>query len=256
MLKLIKKIILLASCAVVIVSCKSRKHDQSSVTGWNYNDKNEGGYFVAKAKDVRTGPGLVFVQGGTFTMGATEEDVMGDWNNIPRRITVNSFFIDKTEVANVHYREYLYWIENVFSDPQYQSVLEGAKPDTLVWRSELSYNEPYVEYYFRHPSFNYYPVVGVTWRQAHDFCIWRTDRVNEKALITAQYQNKNLIKQEMNGGGQDNFNTKSYLMGEYEGVPGKPRKKNKNPLLDAQGKPRTTVKFEDGILFPDYRLPT
>ncbi len=85
-------------------------------------------------------------------MGAVQEDVMGDWNNIPRRVTVNSFFIDKTEVANVHYREYIHWLENVFSDPQYAAVLEGAKPDTLVWRSELAYNEPYVEYYFRHPS--------------------------------------------------------------------------------------------------------
>ena len=59
----------------------------------------------------------------------------------------------------------------------------------------------------------------------------------------------------MNGGGQDNFNTKSYLMGEYDGIPGKPSTK-KNPLLDAQGRPRTKVQFEDGILFPDYRLPT
>jgi formylglycine-generating enzyme len=230
-----------------------KKDGTSSATGWHYNDKNQGGYYVARAKDAKTGPGLVFVQGGTFTMGATEEDVMGDWNNIPRRITVNSFFIDKTEVANVHYREYIHWIENVFSDPQYQAVVDGAKPDTLVWRSQLAYNEPYVEYYFRHPSYNYYPVVGVTWRQAHDFCIWRTDRVNELALIQTGYQNKNLIKQEMNGGGQDNFNTRSYLMGEYEGVPGKPKK---NPLKDAQGRPRTQVSFEDGILFPDYRLPT
>ncbi len=258
MLKLIKQILFVSLVAFVFTSCKNggifkKKPEQSGVTGWNYNDKNEGGYFVAKAADAKTGPGLVFVQGGTFTMGATQQDVMGDWNNIPRRVTVNSFFIDKSEVANVHYREYMYWIENVFSDPQYSEVLEGAKPDTLVWRSELAYNEPYVEYYFRHPSYNYYPVVGVTWRQAHDFCIWRTDRVNEKALIASGYQNKNLIKQEMNGGGQDNFNTKSYLMGEYEGVPGKPKK---NPLKDAQGRPRSTVKFEDGILFPDYRLPT
>ena len=52
-------------------------------------------------------------------------------------------------------------------------------------------------------------------------------RVNELALNSnSGYQNKNLIKQEMNGGGQDNFNTKSYLMGEYEGVPGKPKKES------------------------------
>lgn len=233
----------------------SKKKDKSAVTGWDYNDgsKKSTGFYVAKPKDIKAGPGLVFVQGGTFTMGATQEDVMGDWNNVPRRVTINSFFIDKTEVANVHYREYLYWLENVFQDPQYEAVVKGAKPDTLVWRSELSYNEPLVEYYFRHPSYNYYPVVGVTWKQAYDFCIWRTDRVNELELINRGYQNANVVKQEMNGGGQDNFNTKSYLMGEYQGVPGKAKK---NPLKDAQGRPRNTVKFEDGILLPDYRLPT
>ena len=40
-------------------------------------------------------------------------------------------------------------------------------PIPSCWRSELSYNEPLVEYYFRHPGFNNYPVVGVTWRQAY-----------------------------------------------------------------------------------------
>ena len=258
MYKLLQNSFLLLCGFIALSSCKNggifkKKPEKSTATGWNYNDKNQGGYSVPKPKDIKTGPGLVFVQGGTFTMGSTEEDVMGDWNNIPRRVTVNSFFIDKTEVANVHYREYIYWLENVFSDPQYQAVLDGAKPDTLAWRSELAYNEPYVEYYFRHPSYNYYPVVGVTWKQAYDFCIWRTDRVNEIELVKSGYQNKNVIKTEMNGGGQDNFNTKSYLMGEYEGVPGKPKK---NPLKDAQGRPRTTVTFQDGVLFADYRLPS
>ena len=46
---------------------------------------------------------------------------------------------------------------------------------------------------------------------------------------------------------------RAYLMGEYEGIPGKPKK---NTLMDAQGRPRTKVQFEDGILFADYRLPT
>ena len=94
---------------VVLNSCKgkglfAKKSPKSSVTGWNYNEK--GGFQVAQAKDQATGPGLVFVEGGTFTMGQTEEDVMADWNNIPRRVSVPSFYMDRTEVANVHYREY------------------------------------------------------------------------------------------------------------------------------------------------------
>ncbi len=220
MFKQFRNATLLITALSALASCH-KKPEKSASTGWNYNDKNQGGFFVAKPKDIKTGPGLVFVQGGTFTMGATQEDVMGDWNNVPRRVTVNSFFIDKTEVANVHYREYIHWIENVFQDNP--AVINGALPDTLAWRKELAYNDVYVEYYFRHPSYNYYPVVGVTWRQAHDFCMWRTDRVNEIALIDKGYQNKNVLKTELNGGGQDNFNTKAYLLGAYEGVPGKPK---------------------------------
>jgi len=256
----VKNLAAILSCAVLIASCKNgglfkKKHEKSDVTGWNYNDKDMGGYQVAKSKEQGLGPGLVFVQGGTFTMGQTEEDVMGDWNNIPRRVTVPSFYIDKTEVANVHYREYIYWLERVFdptADPNNQQIIDAALPDTLVWRSELSYNEPLVEYYFRHPSFNYYPVVGVSWRQAHDFCLWRSDRVNEGILYEKGY----IAKQSMQSQQQEeNFTTKSYLLGLYQAAPGKTATSKKNPLKTAQGTPRTTVSFEDGLLLPNYRLP-
>ncbi|MCU0386409.1 MAG: SUMF1/EgtB/PvdO family nonheme iron enzyme, partial [Flavihumibacter sp.] len=206
-----KNLTILVSCAAMVASCKNgklfgKKTEKSDVTGWNYNDKNQGGYQVSKEKEQRTGPGLIFVQGGTFTMGATEEDVMGDWNNAPRRVTVNSFYIDRTEVANVHYREYLYWINTVFDGDEHAPIRNGALPDTLVWRSELAYNEPMVEYYFRHPSYNYYPVVGVTWKQANDFCLWRTDRVNELELIKRGFINDKSLKN-ISGIAEENFNT-------------------------------------------------
>ena len=112
--------VILLSCAGLLASCKNglfgkNKKQTSDVTGWNYNDSKQGGYQVAKSNEQGLGPGLVFVQGGTFTMGQTEEDVMGDWNNIPRRVTVPSFYIDRTEVANVHYREYIHWLNRIFN---------------------------------------------------------------------------------------------------------------------------------------------
>lgn len=259
LLKTTRNLVLLLAVAGSVASCSilKKKKEKSTATGWNYNDKDQGNFTVAKPKDVQTAPGLVFVQGGTFTQGAAQEDVMGDWNNIPRRVTLNSFFIDKTEVANVHYKEYLYWLENVFGQAGMDSVVDQAKPDTLVWRSELAFNEPYVEYYFRHPSYNYYPVVGVSWKQATEYCIWRTDRVNEIELMKKGFLDKrNQIKKELNGAGQDNFNTKAYLMGEYQATPGREATSRSNPLKDAQGRPRTTVKLEDGMTFGDYRLPT
>ena len=254
----VKNFLILLSCTAVLTSCKlfnKNKHDKSDVTGWNYNDKNMGGYQVARAKEQPTGPGLVFVQGGTFTMGQKEEDVMGDWNNVPRRVTVPSFYMDKTEVANVHYREYMHWLYRVFdpeADENNKNIISGALPDTLVWRSELSYNEPLVEYYFRHPSFNYYPVVGVTWRQAFDFCLWRSDRVNEGILVNKGYIAKQSLAAEQQ---EENFTTKSYLMGLYSAQPGKGATSKKNPLKTPQGTPRTQVTMEDGLMLPNYRLP-
>ena len=257
----VKNLVILLSCAAALASCKNgglfgKKKEKSDVTGWNYNDKKSGGFQVAKAKDQATGPGLVFVQGGTFTMGQTEEDVMGDWRNIPKRVTVPSFYIDRTEVANVHYREYIYWLNRIFdpeADENNKKIIDNALPDTLVWRSELSYNEPLVEYYFRHPGFNYYPVVGVSWKQAYDFCLWRSDRVNEGILMDKGF----VAQQGIQGQQQENnFTTKSYLLGLYQAQPGKTAtSKKKNPLMTAQGTPRTQVMMEDGILQPDYRLP-
>jgi len=233
-----KNLTILASCAVMASSCKmfAKKQEKSDVTGWNYNDKNQGGFQVSREKEERTGPGLVFVQGGTFTMGATQEDVMGDWNNIPRRVTVNSFYIDRTEVANVHYREYMYWVNTVFDGDEYQAVRAAILPDTLVWRSELAYNEPLVEYYLRHPSYNFYPVVGVTWKQANDFCSWRTNRVNEGELIKRGYINKNGTKN-LSGLGQENFDTKAYLLGEYQPTPGQAAKSKKESFKEPQRYP-------------------
>ena len=50
-------------------------------------------------------------------------------------------------------------------------------PDTMVWKIDYSYsqNDPMVQTYFNHPSYDRYPVVGVTWEQANAFCYWRTD---------------------------------------------------------------------------------
>ena len=215
----------------------------STTTGWEYNNTENGGFEVVQKYEPETGPGLVFVEGGSFTMGRVEQDLNYDWNNIPRRVTVSSFYMDETEVRNVDYREYLHWVGRVFAD--FPEIYKHALPDTLVWRRPLAYNEPYVQYYFRHPAYNEYPVVGVNWLQANDYCAWRTDRVNEKILI-----DKGILKVDPNQGAKENFNTDAYLAGQYEGLV-----KQNLPSLDPNAKERK-VRLEDGFLLPKYRLPT
>lgn len=233
--------------------------DQSSTTGWDYNDTDWGGFEVVQDYQQETGPGLVFIEGGTFTMGRTEQDVMFDWNNPPRRVTLTSFYMDETEVRNVDYREYLYWLSRIYSEMP--EVLQAALPDTLVWLDPLAYNEPMVEYYFRHPAYNEYPVVGVSNVQARNYALWRTDRVNEKILIDQGI----LLLDPAGQQGAEHFNTDAYLAGQYIGLVGEnlPSLRPTNPsgaqggdaTADPSGEGRR-VRLEDGLLLPKYRLPT
>jgi len=214
----------------------------SRTTGWSYNDEATGSIPVDAEYKQEAGPGLAFVQGGTFTMGRVEQDVMYRWDNAPRRVTVPSFYMDETEVSNREYREYTYWLTRVY--PGNKVKINSALPDTTVWRDELSYNEPYVENYFRHPAFSDYPVVGVSWEQASAFCAWRTDRVNEQILAE-----KGIIAHDNTQSGQNTFNSKSYLTGLYQGTDGE------KPLENPDGSAKR-VRWEDGIMVPNYRLPT
>ncbi|HOO98996.1 MAG TPA: gliding motility lipoprotein GldJ [Bacteroidales bacterium] len=231
--------LLLGSCSLF------KKGDQnvSSTTGWAYNDPDNGGFEVAVGAEQMTGPGLVLIEGGRFTMGQVAQDVLFDWNNKPRTVTVSSFYMDETEITNVDYREYLFWLRRVYVD--YPEVYRRALPDTLVWRSPMGFNDPYVQYYFRHPSYNNYPVVGVSWVKANDYCLWRSNRVNEQLLI-----DEGELLPNPNQVNQDNFDTEAYLAGQYEGVTNKLRES----LNPNQTERRTN--FEDGILLPNYRLPT
>lgn len=229
---------------VVAFSSCSKSSGVSSTTGWNYNDPNHGGFEVVEKYSPKAGPGLVFVEGGTFIMGRVEQELMYDWNTIPRRVTVASFYMDETEVTNKDYREYLFWLRRVYVS--YPNVYKQALPDTLVWRSPLGFNEPYVTNYFRHPAYNDFPVVGVSWVQANDYALWRTDRVNEMILVKEGYINLDLQQVDA-----ENFNTDAYLLGMYEASV----RKNKPSLRPGQEEGRR-ISFEDGLLLPKYRLPT
>lgn len=244
------KIILIISSILILSSCSTKKsYEKSSTTGWEYNNPTNGGYEVNESfVEQKTGPGLVFIEGGSFTMGRVEQDVMYEWDNIPRKQSVSSFYLDETEVRNVDYLEYLFWLKRVYEG--YPDVYKKALPDTLVWRDKLGYNEPLVNRYLRHPAFKEYPVVGVSWQQATDYCKWRTDRVNERILIEAC-----IIKEDMDQFDDAAFTTEAYLQGYYEGtIINAP--KNLTNTNYGSGEDTRRVKVEDGLLLPNYRLPT
>lgn len=233
--------------ATMFSACSSKKaRGTSEKTGWNYNDPRLGGFDVPNYKGQQTGPGLVFVEGGRFTMGQTEEDLGYARNNIPRTVSVSSFYMDETEVTNVDYREYLYWMQRSYGS-DYPEIIDKAMPDTAVWRDALSFNEPMVNLYLRHAAYNFYPVVGVNWYQANEYCKWRSDRVNEMILIK-----NGMLKKNPNQVNEDVYNTDAYMVDQYLGTPGKGQKRD----LDPNGSKKRNATYSDGTLLPNYRLPT
>ncbi len=266
-----QKLIALGMIVLMISACSSnrssRGKNRSQATGWNINER--GGFqYKTNYKGQQTGPGLVFIQGGTFTKGRVQDDVLRDWNNLPVRMQVRSFYMDETEVTNMMYLEYLDWLARVYGNagPQYKDIYTAALPDTLVWRNQLGFNEDMVNNYLRHPAFRNHPVVGVSWQQAANFAKWRSNRVNEKILEEKGYLARgarlaDTLSPEVN------FDVETYLRASDKVYGGAlvndntddPKFVGKASIQRDRETDSITVSgagVEDGVLLPEYRLPT
>tara|TARA_R110002072_G_scaffold22666_3_gene79627 strand:+ start:2124 stop:3788 length:1665 start_codon:yes stop_codon:yes gene_type:complete len=254
-------LIIVAAFSTILFSCnKSRDYKNSSrATGWSLNDKDGGFQYNPKAKEQETGPGLVFVEGGTYTMGKVQDDPMRDWNNTPTQQHVQSFYMDETEVTNLMYLEYLDWTKKVFppENENYRLIYDGVLPDTLVWRNRLGFNETMTNNYLRHPAYADYPVVGVSWIQAVEFSKWRTDRVNEHILETEGYTKRGARITDVDA--STTFNTQTYLTSPTDAYGGNTeitQGGRTSERIVQRDSTNLYVQLKDGLLLPDYRLPT
>ena len=266
------KLLLTLIIAIGFTSCskKSSSKNSSKATGWKINDKKGGFQYASNFKKQETGPGLVLVEGGTFTMGKVQDDPMHDWNNTPNQQHVQSFYMDETEVTNLMYMEYLDWLKRVYppTEDNYKNIYEGASPDTLVWRNRLGYNETMTNNYLRHPAYSEYPVVGVNWIQAVEFSKWRTDRVNESVLEREGFLKKDAKVADASS--EATFSTETYLatptstFGGNEEIVLKGRRNSKaagkggtkNSKGEAQEAKNVYAQRTSGLILPEYRLPT
>jgi gliding motility-associated lipoprotein GldJ len=258
------KLILALSVAIGFTSCSKSSGTKggSKATGWKINDKEGGFQYNSKFKQQETPPGMIPVEGGTFTMGKVQDDPMHDWNNTPNQQHVQSFFMDETEVTNIMYTEYLFWLKTVFppEDENYKNIYTGAIPDTLVWRNRLGYNETMTNNYLRHPAYAEYPVVGVNWIQATEFSKWRTDRVNENILEREGYLKKNAKVKDVTA--ETSFSTETYLAAPTQTFGGKEdvvlkKELNKSGRQEVADTAKNVyAQRNSGLILPEYRLPT
>jgi formylglycine-generating enzyme required for sulfatase activity len=112
---------------------------------------------------------MSLIPDGTYIIGLTDEDPLSLQTAGRKRVTISAFHLDKYEVTNADYREYL---DELSADER-----QARLPDSTVWgraRSQESWTA-----YFRGELFSDHPVVGVTWRDARAYC-----QANNKRLPT------------------------------------------------------------------------
>ena len=251
---------------ILLVSCNSTNNNKSSLTGWNFNDPKYGSYIKGTSfKGQKVPDGMVAIEGGTFTMGQVQDDIMFDWNTTPQQMHVRSFYLDEAEVTNSEYLLYLQVTKDIFppSEEKYKNIYSAALPDTLVWRNSLEDNEILTENYLRHPAYSDYPVVGVSWLQATQYCKWRTSAINLKKLI-----DKGILSNVLENDTIRNFfDTDLYLENPYRLFDGDStvyKRGLSDNKIKKKGEPRPPkgaftgrqVTSLDGILSQKIRLPT
>jgi hypothetical protein len=120
----------------------------------------------------------------------------------PNGVRIGSgLYLDETEIANIHWLEFLYYARQDSLSPEDYQVLV---PDTTVWtrfpydsifaldslcrihkstfKQDVSYDHDYSycrDSYLRYPGYRYYPVVGISREQAQLYSLWRSEIVNE-----------------------------------------------------------------------------
>lgn len=182
-MKSTRSILALVLMLVALASCQKSgvSTTYSEKTGWKYNDEKRGFYNVQTEYDGRIPTGTVYISTNTAVKGLNGDPVSTQSDALKRRVGIGGYYMDEYEVNNIDWREYVRWITLVYAHEPRRILM--AMPDETVWREELAYNEPLVQSYFINVAFGHYPVVGVSWKQANEYCAWRTDRANELILI-------------------------------------------------------------------------
>lgn len=105
---------------------------------------------------------FVFIPSGSFTSQET--------NNV---FSIHAFYMLKTEITNLQYREFLFDLKSNNRMEEYYKVL----PDTAAWNMNGVNMQAFADHYFSHPAYNNYPVVNISFEAANFYCKWLTEKL-------------------------------------------------------------------------------
>src|ERR1700759_1014733 len=76
--------------------------------------------------------GMVYIPGGSFLMGQTDQDVTFAQISQTKQVTVAPFFMDETEISNTQYKQFVNWVRdsiaitNYLNDDKYYYKAKGT----------------------------------------------------------------------------------------------------------------------------------
>lgn len=187
---------------------------QSCLTGRGSDDHGEVvGVPGRTGWKMETPRNMVFIPGGSFVIGAVDQDI-ASLVNPEKQVAVSSLYVDKCQITNNQYRQFIDALleeaataqetqnisdepeeydtssvvagvameteENEWSVPSKEFIMEELYPDMRVWEQDFAHHmaDRMVECYYDHPSYDNFPVVGITWDAAKYFSEWRTKHLN------------------------------------------------------------------------------
>jgi formylglycine-generating enzyme required for sulfatase activity len=86
-------------------------------------------------------------------------------------VSVQSFYMSKTEITNFQYLEFLMYLKKHGRMDEYKK----AQIDSTGWKRKMAFGEPFVEQYHKHPAYHDFPVVNVSKESAQMYCEWLTE---------------------------------------------------------------------------------
>lgn len=127
-----------------------------------------------------------YVVGSVIVMGLVYSCAPGRGKSYPLSLILidndDKVYLDYRPVSNLDWREYMYSIRDRYGELSDQYL--STWPDTVAWKSvypEEAFDKSLILYANA-------PIVGITYRQASEYCVWRTEIVNQKFKLKFQFE--------------------------------------------------------------------